>query len=62
MNRIQILDFKTGSNFNHPLIIAAAALTLPVVITGLILLWIRLGRDLSAARARFRARRVAEAH
>ena len=57
--RIHILDFKTGSNFNHPLIIAAAALTLPVVITGLILLWIRLGRDLSAARTRFRARQAA---
>ncbi len=63
--RIHILDFKTGDNFNNPLIIAAAALTLPVVITGLILLWIRLGRDLSAARARararFRARRAAKA-
>lgn len=52
--RIHILDFKTGSNFNHPLIIAAAALTLPVVITGLILLWIRLGRDLRAVLARRR--------
>lgn len=58
--RIHILDFKTGDNFNNPLIIAAAALTLPVVITGLILLWIRLGRDLSAARSRFRARRAAK--
>lgn len=46
--RIHILDFKTGDNFNNPLIIAAAALTLPVVITGLILLWIRLGRDLKS--------------
>ena len=52
--RIHILDFKTGSNFNHPLIIAAAALTLPVVITGLILLWIRLGRDLKSLLARRR--------
>lgn len=56
--RIHILDFKTGDNFNDPLIIAAAALTLPVVITGLILLWIRLGRDWTAARARARARRA----
>ncbi len=52
--RIHILDFKTGSNFNHPLIIAAAALTLPVVITGLILLWIRLGRDLKGVLVRRR--------
>lgn len=59
--RLHILDFKTGDNFNNPLVIAAAALTLPVVITGLILLWIRLGRDWSTARARFRARRAAKA-
>lgn len=57
--RIHILDFKTGENFNHPLIIAAAALTLPVVVTGLILLWIRLGRDWRAARARARGARAA---
>ena len=49
--RIHILDFKSGENFNHPLIIAAAALTLPMAITGLILLWIRLGRDLKSALA-----------
>lgn len=50
--RIHILDFKTGENFNHPLIIGAAALTLPVTITGLILLWIRVGRDLLRLRSR----------
>lgn len=50
--RIHILDFKTGDNFNNPLVIAAATLTLPVVISGLILLWIRLGRDIKAIRAR----------
>ncbi len=50
--RIHILDFKTGDDFNNPLIIAAAALTLPVVATGLILLWIRLGRDWKSVRAR----------
>ncbi|WP_430419740.1 PepSY domain-containing protein [Phenylobacterium sp.] len=52
--RIHILDFRDGENFNHPLIIAAAVLTLPVVITGLILLWIRLARDLRGALARRR--------
>jgi len=49
--RIHILDFKTGDNFNHPVIIGAAALTLPVVVTGLILLWIRLRRDWRGYRA-----------
>lgn len=55
--RIHILDFKAGDDFNHPLIIAAAALTLPMVITGMILLVIRLGRDLQAMR-RGRRRRA----
>lgn len=43
--RLHILDFKDGENFNHPLIIALAALTLPMVVTGWVLLVIRLGRD-----------------
>lgn len=55
--RIHILDFKSGEDFNHPLIIAAAALTLPVVITGLIMLWIRLARDVRGLRARSASRR-----
>ena len=50
--RIHILDFKEGDDFNHPLIIAAALLTLPVVITGFILLWIRVGRDIRAWRGK----------
>lgn len=50
--RLHILDFKNGDNFNHPLLIGLTVLTLPVVITGLILLWIRLGRDLKLWRAR----------
>ena len=50
--RLHILDLKTGENFNHPLIIAVAALTLPMVITGFILLWIRLARDLKSVRRR----------
>lgn len=53
--RIHILDFKDGEDFNHPLLIGAAALTLPMVVTGFVLLWIRLRRDLAAARARRRA-------
>lgn len=50
--RLHILDFKTGDNFNHPLLIGAAALSLVMTLAGLVILWIRLGRDLKAARAR----------
>lgn len=55
--RIHILDFGSGDDFNHPLLIAAAVLTLPMVITGLVLLWIRLGRDMKGLRARAAGRR-----
>jgi uncharacterized iron-regulated membrane protein len=50
--RIHILDFTTGENFNHPLIVAAAAATLLMTVTGLVLLWIRLARDIAALRGR----------
>lgn len=50
--RIHILDFKTGDNFNHPLIVGAAAATLLMTVTGLVLLWIRLSRDLTGVLAR----------
>jgi uncharacterized iron-regulated membrane protein len=52
--RLHILDFREGDDFNHPLIVAAAALTLPVVVTGFILLWMRLGRDIRAWRRKGR--------
>jgi uncharacterized iron-regulated membrane protein len=50
--RLHILDFKTGDDFNHPLIIAAAVLSLPMAVTGLIILVIRLGRDVKGLRRR----------
>ena len=50
--RLHILDLKTGQDFNHPLLIGLTALTLPMVITGVILLWIRLSRDWKTLRAR----------
>lgn len=50
--RLHILDFKDGDNFNHPLLIIAALLALGIVITGFVLLWIRLSRDLSGVRRR----------
>lgn len=55
--RLHILDFKNGDNFNHPLLIGLTALTLSIVVTGFIMLWIRLSRDLKTARAMRRARR-----
>ncbi|MDP8916077.1 MAG: PepSY domain-containing protein [Pseudomonadota bacterium] len=52
--RLHILDLKNGEDFNNPWVIGFAALTLPVVITGFILLWIRLARDLKMLRTRKR--------
>lgn len=52
MWRLHIMDLETGEDTNHPLLVAATAVTLSVVVTGLILLWIRLGRDLKAWRRR----------
>ena len=50
--RIHILDFSKGEDFNNPLIITAAALTLPMVLAGIVLLWIRIARDLRGLRRR----------
>lgn len=52
--RLHILDFKTGDNFNHPLLIGLAALSLPMAITGLVALVIRLKRDLRSYLGRAR--------
>ena len=49
--RLHVMDWKTGEDFNHPLIVLTTFLTLSVVVTGFILLWIRLSRDLHLARA-----------
>jgi hypothetical protein len=56
--RLHILDFDEGDDFNHPLLILAAAASLIVVISGFILLWFRLSRDWSAAQARRRGEDV----
>jgi len=48
--RLHIMDLEKGENFNHPLIIASGVLTLSIVVTGFILLWIRLARDLKTVR------------
>lgn len=57
--RLHILDFDEGDDFNHPLLVIAAAASLIVVVSGFILLWFRLSRDWSAARARRRVPDVA---
>lgn len=49
--RLHIMDWRSGEDFNHPLIVIATALTLSVVVTGFVLLWIRLARDLKAVQA-----------
>lgn len=50
--RIHILDFSKGEDFNNPFVIGAAVLTMPMVIAGFVLLWIRLARDLRVMRRR----------
>ncbi|MEJ6788283.1 PepSY domain-containing protein [Brevundimonas sp. BR2-1] len=55
--RLHVMDWNDGEDFNHPLIIITTALTLSIVITGFVLLWIRLARDLKGFRAARRAAR-----
>ena len=49
--RLHVMDWNDGEDFNHPLIIITTALTLSIVISGFILLWIRIARDVKSARA-----------
>ena len=54
--RLHVMDWNDGEDFNHPLIIITTALTLSIVVSGFILLWIRISRDVKSARpARKRA-------
>ncbi|HYG28112.1 MAG TPA: PepSY domain-containing protein [Caulobacteraceae bacterium] len=39
--RLHILDFKTGEDFNHPLIIGVSVLAVAMTLTGFVLLWFR---------------------
>lgn len=45
MWRLHILDLQNGEDFNHPLLIGVTGLTLALLVTGLILLFVRLRRD-----------------
>lgn len=57
--RLHIMNFGSGDNFNHPLLIGAAVVSLVVVISGFVLLWIRLRRDYVGWRSRSGMRRNA---
>lgn len=52
MWRLHILDFDTGENINSWWLLLITAVSLTVVVTGLILLWLRVGRDVQAWRRR----------
>lgn len=50
--RLHIMDLETGEDFNHPLIVTVTGATLVIVLTGFVLLWIRIARDFRGMRAR----------
>ena len=47
--QIHIMNFGASRSYNHPAIVAAAAATLVVVVTGIVLLVLRLSKDLQRA-------------
>jgi len=53
--QIHIMNFGATRTYNHPVIVIVTAATLFVVLTGLVLLWIRVARDLSTLRRAGRA-------
>lgn len=40
--RLHVMDWDDGEDFNHPLIVVTAAATLVIVLSGFVLLWVRL--------------------
>ena len=52
MWRLHILDFETGENINSWWLLLISAVALILVITGLVLLWIRIAGDLKRRRIR----------
>ena len=50
--QIHIMNFGASRTYNHPVIVIATAATLFVVLTGFVLLWIKLSRDLAGVLAR----------
>ena len=45
--QIHIMNFGASRTYNHPAIVAAAAATLVIVLSGLVLLWIKISRDVT---------------
>ncbi|MGZ3273197.1 MAG: PepSY domain-containing protein [Caulobacteraceae bacterium] len=50
--QIHIMNFSGNQNYNHPTIVTVTAFTLTVVLTGFVLLWIRIARDLQGLKRR----------
>jgi uncharacterized iron-regulated membrane protein len=45
--QIHIMNFGASRTYNHPVIVAAAAATLVIVLSGFVLLWIKVSRDVA---------------
>ncbi len=56
--QIHIMNFGASRSYNHPVIVIATAATLIIVISGFVLLWIKVGRDLRGLLARGSRQRV----
>lgn len=50
--KLHVMDYDDGSDFNHPLLITAAAAAIFVAMSGLVLLFIKMRRGLIARRRR----------
>ena len=61
MWRLHTMDWKTGENFNHPLIIITTAITLVITLTGFVLLWVRFVPRRRRGERRGRDRRTSDA-
>ena len=45
--QIHIMNFGASRTYNHPVIVIAAAATLVIVLSGFVLLWIKVLRDVT---------------
>lgn len=52
--RLHVMDWNDGEHFNHPLIVIVTFLTLIIVLSGFVLLWVRLARDYKGWKAKRR--------
>ena len=50
--QIHIMNFGASRSYNHPAIVIATTATLLIVLTGFVLLWIKLSRDIAGVLAR----------